>query len=71
LNLVVKNIEDSSIILELYATNGQRVLRNIWASEQGQAFQKTISVSELPNGVYFYRLWNGEQELVGKVEVIK
>ncbi|MEM6316387.1 MAG: PQQ-dependent sugar dehydrogenase [Bacteroidota bacterium] len=57
------------IQLKLFNAVGQQVADYQLAAEQNEAFEQTISVRHLENGIYWYEVENGELRYGGKVVI--
>lgn len=57
--------------LQLFDLTGRKLLQTNWQAILKQTFRKSIRVSQLDNGVYFYILKNGEQEEIGQLLITR
>ena len=67
----IKEAEAGIIGLELFNVAGIRLLNTQWPAEVGENFKKTILTGQLNNGMYFYKITNGKEELAGSLLIAK
>ena len=65
----VKNVQAENIKLEFFLPNGQLILEFGWQAISGKKFTETVLLNQLPTGVYFYRILNGNEVGVGKLMI--
>lgn len=65
----VRKAESPVVRLEVFNELGRTVLQESWEAEVEQAFSTMVSTQPLANGLYHYRITNGEQRKVGKLVV--
>jgi len=67
--LQVRNTQSDRIHFELFSMAGIRLRKTDWEATPGARFEKTIGISQLPAGVYLYRVLDGDRRKVGKLVV--
>ena len=68
-DLQVRNTESDRIHFELFSMAGIRLRKTDWEATPGVRFEKTIGISQLPAGVYLYRVLDGNRRKVGKLVI--
>jgi len=67
----MKKAWGEQVRFELFNNMGQVVFQHTWPAEAGQVFEQWVPTGKLANGVYHYRLANGELEGVGSLMIAK
>ena len=52
---------------ELYDPIGRLLFETTWDAKIGEQTEQTISLAQYNNGVYFYRVLNGETSVEGRL----
>lgn len=63
----IKKAQADRVRFELYSINGMKVLGTDWESVSDNRFLKDVISSDLPRGMYFYRIINGEEQKVERL----
>ncbi|MCB9274803.1 MAG: PQQ-dependent sugar dehydrogenase [Lewinellaceae bacterium] len=71
LTIAVHQAEAPLVELELYDELGRSMLKQSWPAEMDQPFSVTADTRLLKNGLYHYRIVNGELRKVGKLVVAR
>jgi len=61
----INGIDRGTINFELYNANGQRIRQEAWEAIGSDL--KQVEVSDLAEGVYFYKIWNGGSVKTGEI----
>jgi glucose/arabinose dehydrogenase len=64
-------LSGAPIRLELFNELGALVLAQSWESAPGQSFAAEVPTASLPHGVYFFRLWDGEEAQSGRLLIVR
>lgn len=67
MELFVKQAQSDRILFELFSPAGVRIQQIDWPAQIGEATTKTLALSQIPSGAYFYRVKNGQETKVGKL----
>ena len=67
LNIELKEATDALVKLELFNPAGIPVFSTTWEATPEEFHQKSLAAELIPNGIYFFRITNGEQEETGKI----
>lgn len=70
-NIKIKETRSETVELEIFNPAGVRLLNTTWTAELGKENQRTILTNYLANGLYYYRVRNGELEKSGTVLIRK
>lgn len=65
----VRKAQSSLLRFELFAATGARLLSGSWEAAIGEPFEYQYLTADMPPGVYFYRLINGDQEAAGQLVI--
>jgi len=72
LHVQLERRRSEAIQFALYNASGKVVLETRWSgSEFTQSLQQRVSTATLPNGLYYYRLTDGEVRYEGKVSILR
>ncbi len=63
----VKESQSDRIGFELYSMDGRKILGTDWETTSGERFKKEVLSSDLPRGMYFYRIINGEEQKIDRL----
>ncbi len=63
----IKEVQSNKVEFELFGSNGGKILNRKWETINGESFKKTIISSDLPRGLYLYRIQNGQEQIIGRL----
>lgn len=69
--LEARAASSESLTLELFSEIGALVLSQTWATAPGQLFNANIPTAQLANGVYYYRVIDGEYKQSGRLVIAR
>ncbi|MCB0587139.1 MAG: PQQ-dependent sugar dehydrogenase [Phaeodactylibacter sp.] len=69
--VALSEAQAGTVALELFSNAGVRIFQSSWEAEPGQPFSRKILTRGFPNGSYYYRIINGEQEKVDKLIIAR
>ena len=72
-NQLIFDLRESAGAIKLYLfdTAGRLILKYDWTDETLDGLPRTVDVSSLPNGIYFYKIQNGIEEFMDKIMILK
>mgnify|MGYP006308348179 CR=1 FL=1 len=71
LYLRIKDVQSSTIELELFNAYGGLMRQLQWAATPGDDWQQRLQTQNLGWGTYFYRLTDGERSQEGKLVIVR
>ncbi len=69
LNIRIQRAETEQIGLAIYTSVGQEVFSTIWETEAGMLFEEKILLRQLPAGVYFCEIRDGNRKTVRRIAI--
>lgn len=69
--LKINKVQSEQLVLDLYRPTGKLVRRFQWSSQKNSSFATTFNIGDLPDGVYFYFIREGNSTKGGKLMLVK
>jgi PKD repeat protein len=67
LTVEIKESQSDQIGFEIFNSHGQKILATYWEATTGEKLQRELILPRWPQGIYFYRLLNGDVPKTGRL----
>lgn len=68
-NIALEEARAEGVLLELFNVSGKQLRKSQYPAQPGQAWLKTVLTRGLPQGVYVYRITNGDEHYLGRLVI--